>query len=162
MLVDNLKQVSQEHVGAVDGAVPYICKHSKSSSLDDIMCGKLNEWMWESVSVSEAEFMDPIMLMFVKHVEFSHQNNNPALLKAFNIGPNKINNRYPVRASIVGILIDTTLYLKDKYKSEKLDLMKITTHEAIEINRLSYNINLNENYILGCFDLRSCTYYCKW
>lgn len=161
MLIDNLKKVSQEYVGAVDGAIPYICKHSTSSSMDDILKGKTNKWMWESVSGEEAEFMDPIVLMFVKHIEFNHKDNNPAILRAFNIKPGK-NNRYPVRASIVGLLIDTTLYLKDKYKTEKLDLMKITTHDVIEINRLSYDVNLSENYIHGCFDLRSCTYYCKW
>ena len=160
MITDNLKLVSENYIGAVENAIPYICKHSKLTSLDIILNGSTNEWQWESVSTDEAENVDPMMIMFVKHIA-TNIKKNPALLSFLGVKPDK-NGRYPVRASIVGILIDTTLYLKDKYKSDKLDLMQMTTHDTISIDRTLLKANLHDSYIVGRFDLRSCTYYCKW
>lgn len=159
MFIKGLKKVSNDYIGAISGCMPFLCKLANEQSLKKALAGELDNYLWESISIKEAECVNPAILMYVKHI---HVDNNPRsmysinnikqLKNILNIDGNMILN-----ASINGIMVDTVLFLKDKYKTEDNGFSDLETNDKFYLSRLGSEIT--GCTVRGTFDLRTCCYF---
>ena len=146
-ILKNLFKIDDNYIGAIDNTVPYFCEHSKHNSLKSVFCISNKDWYWNSISSSKAESVNPVVVMFIKHID----------LNAYNL---LLNKRKIIIGSCAGLLINNVLFLNEKYKS----LNK--KHEIWSKLSVSDHIDYNNNSVLknfsvrAYFNLMNCYYYC--
>ena len=154
MRLDKLKRVSKDYLGAVDGCTPFIGKYSGPKKLAKALTDEdTSEWMWKSLSASEAEYADPLVIFFAKHEKLYHQNVPSAAL--YKLTGRVFRDRVVV--AIYGVLINNILFMQDKYKTENFNF-DFSTDDEVEIKHL--NAVVKDCYVAGYFNLQICSYYC--
>lgn len=164
-IIDGLRRIGQEDLGAIDNTIGYICKYDGNATIDDILSGNVSHWYWRTIPSAEAENMNSVCIMLVKHVD-----ENPTLAKILkqmkihitSLGfiplPLNAPEMKEIPVGISGIVVNEILFLRDRFKTNEY-IIDFSTQEDLQMRR---GVALNSYCLRGRFDLTLCSYYCEF
>ena len=149
-ILSGIKKITEDRLGALDGATPYLCRHAYHRSLSDILAGDVECWDWITISANEAEDLKIITIVFVNFIDQSTAYNYNTIVNS--------NQKTVVLASAVGLMINDYVFLNDNYKTTdfKFDLR---SSDIVRFDHL--NQEVSDYVVRATFDLENCSYYCR-
>lgn len=157
MLLNKLKKVSSDYVGAIDDCVPFLCRFSGDGTLLDALKGTSERYTWDSISIKDGEVANPAIIMYVKHILVDDNPRSPWGPNIRRLAQNSDGHRLMLPAAIFGIQVDEILFLKNKYRTKDNSRFYFETHDEFKLERL--NSSIKGCLVRGSFDLRTCSYY---
>jgi len=152
MFLNKLNKISDEYTGAIDKSYPFLCRYAGKDNLLKALNGNTDDYRWASISAQEAESIKIATLMYVKFIYVGDA-------KSFRIKSNFVDSGLLIPVSICGILVQSILFLKDKYKKIEGSYQQLNTSDQAHIRQ--FDVDVNNCTLCGNFNLKTCTYYCE-
>jgi len=159
MFLSSLIKIEEEHTGAIDECLPFLCRYAGKASLLQALRGETDDYRWESISVDEAESVKIAVLMYVKYIHINSSKSSIFNINLIQLIKNASQSvkRPILKVSINGVLVQSVLFLKDKYKQGEGHHPSLNTDDQVYVKQL--NANLSGFVLQGTFNLKTCSYY---
>lgn len=149
-----MNKLDSGSLGAIDGCIPFLCECVGVKNVLSVFDERNDyKYEWKSLSMSKAERVKVAVVMYVKSVSMDDYTYAVA---SFINNMNSIGNNISFRAHINGVLIQSVLFLKDKYRTTNGETNSLNVSDNYEIPGRG---KINDIDLVGSFNISNCYYY---